>query len=439
MITRIELTNFMSHTSTVIEPSPGLTVFVGPNNCGKSAVFSAIECTLRCFRGDFMRRHNATSCSVAITMSDGTTLGFRRGKGPSALALNGESGISYDPDGCERLSTAAKLPTIDVGGATSTIDVHFGAQKQPLFLVDAPEGVVAKFFASSSDAGKLLEMKRRLTSRQQEDQRALKRIDAQIAAREKVLTALAPVPALEVAFEQVTNLRDALVAEERAISALVKRIEQLAAAHRAVLAAAAAHEALADLGVPPELHDDAAAGQMVERLGRTTKSQESLATQHRVALATLPPPSLADESPLATLVNGLDAAARTQHVALAEHRALAPLTPPQVLPETAPLEAALVKLAACQSALARGRAEISVLTELREVPAEVDALPLRKLGVELKSAATEVQVQEKERDTVAEAFKAAADAVNEAMMQLGTCPTCDRPFTSTDHLHGGAA
>ena len=36
MITRIELTNFMSHKHTVIEPAAGLTVLVGPNNIGKS-------------------------------------------------------------------------------------------------------------------------------------------------------------------------------------------------------------------------------------------------------------------------------------------------------------------------------------------------------------------------------------------------------------------
>ena len=43
MITRIELTNFMSHAHTVIEPAPGLTVLVGPNNCGKSAVVAALQ------------------------------------------------------------------------------------------------------------------------------------------------------------------------------------------------------------------------------------------------------------------------------------------------------------------------------------------------------------------------------------------------------------
>jgi hypothetical protein len=37
MITRIELTNFMSHVHTVIEPAAGLTVLLGPNNCGSES------------------------------------------------------------------------------------------------------------------------------------------------------------------------------------------------------------------------------------------------------------------------------------------------------------------------------------------------------------------------------------------------------------------
>ena len=42
MIRSIELHNFMSHERTIIEPADGLTVLVGPNNCGKSAVVSAL-------------------------------------------------------------------------------------------------------------------------------------------------------------------------------------------------------------------------------------------------------------------------------------------------------------------------------------------------------------------------------------------------------------
>ena len=41
MIRRIKLVNFMSHANTVIEPADGLTILVGQNNCGKSAIVAA--------------------------------------------------------------------------------------------------------------------------------------------------------------------------------------------------------------------------------------------------------------------------------------------------------------------------------------------------------------------------------------------------------------
>lgn len=56
VIRRIELRNFMSHARTVIEPADGLTVLVGPNNCGKSAVVAALQ--ILC--------HNETSTYVML-------------------------------------------------------------------------------------------------------------------------------------------------------------------------------------------------------------------------------------------------------------------------------------------------------------------------------------------------------------------------------------
>ena len=57
MITRIELTNFMSHSSTVIEPAPGLTVLTGPNNCGKSAVVAALQILCHNENSTYVLRH----------------------------------------------------------------------------------------------------------------------------------------------------------------------------------------------------------------------------------------------------------------------------------------------------------------------------------------------------------------------------------------------
>ena len=52
MIKRIALDNYMSHSHTVIGPADGLTILLGENNCGKSAVVSALQTLCTNGRGD---------------------------------------------------------------------------------------------------------------------------------------------------------------------------------------------------------------------------------------------------------------------------------------------------------------------------------------------------------------------------------------------------
>ena len=55
---------------------------------------------------------------------------------------------------CQALRLRAGDPDLDA------FDVHFGHQKQPIFLLNEPGSKPAQFFASSSDAGRLLEMQK---------------------------------------------------------------------------------------------------------------------------------------------------------------------------------------------------------------------------------------------------------------------------------------
>jgi exonuclease SbcC len=71
VIRRIELVNFMSHARTVIEPADGLTVLVGPNNCGKSAVVAALQILCHNDNSTYVTRHNERECTVTVETDDG--------------------------------------------------------------------------------------------------------------------------------------------------------------------------------------------------------------------------------------------------------------------------------------------------------------------------------------------------------------------------------
>ena len=77
LIRRIELRNYMSHARTVIDLAEGLTVLVGPNNCGKSAIVSALQTLCQNTTGDYMRRHGERECSVRVATDDGHVLEWR--------------------------------------------------------------------------------------------------------------------------------------------------------------------------------------------------------------------------------------------------------------------------------------------------------------------------------------------------------------------------
>src|SRR5277367_6492702 len=85
MITRIELTNFMSHEHTVIEPAAGLTVLMGPNNCGKSAIVAALQILASNENSTYVMRHGAKEVSVKVETDDGHIIEWRRKNSPSYL------------------------------------------------------------------------------------------------------------------------------------------------------------------------------------------------------------------------------------------------------------------------------------------------------------------------------------------------------------------
>src|SRR5688572_4875391 len=131
VLTRIELSNFMSHTATVIEPASGLTVLVGPNNCGKSAVVAALQLLCQNPEAKFAVRHGTKECLVKVQTDDGHTIVWRR-----------KTAASYDVDGQrydrlgrggvpDMLHQVLRLPLVgDEGGAD--FDIHFGEQKSPI-------------------------------------------------------------------------------------------------------------------------------------------------------------------------------------------------------------------------------------------------------------------------------------------------------------------
>ena len=160
MLRKIILENFMSHGRTEIDLAPGLTVLTGPNNCGKSAVVAALQTLATNGRTTHVTRHGQQVCRITVETDDDHTIVWERNKNTVKYNLDGEDihrvGTSI-PDSLHDLLRLDRVHA-DLGKTTHEYDIHFGQQKSPVFLLDETGSRAASFFASSSDAARLVEM-----------------------------------------------------------------------------------------------------------------------------------------------------------------------------------------------------------------------------------------------------------------------------------------
>lgn len=305
MIRTIRLTNYMSHADTALELADGLTVLVGPNNCGKSAVVSALEAVVRGQPGEFMLRHGAKSCEVTVETSDGHAVTWKRKRnGAPSYVVDGVDHVRVQRSVPEEVHAHLRMPEVETEDGKRSFEIHFGKQKEPIFLLGDSESAAATFFAASSDASRLIQMQhvhrertKERRRRHAEVKRALEQADreaASLASVGEVRGALAAAQAAEGALAQAQ-------ADAQRLAGLIGRVGTLA---RSIERARGRAQALAAVHPPPDLAPTSDLERSIARIVSTTK-RAATARAHAAALAALAaPPELTDAMPLtATLAS----------------------------------------------------------------------------------------------------------------------------------------
>jgi len=377
MITRIELTNFMSHKHTVIEPAAGLTVLVGPNNIGKSAVVAALQILCHNDASTHVIRHGERECLIHVETDDGHTIDWRRKSSPSYV-VNGQQfdrlGRSGVPD---ELHKALRLSKAD-GGADADFDIHFGTQKSPIFLLASTPANAAKFFASSSDAIRLVEIQKRHKDKHDDAKREKKSLEAESRQVNAELAELEPVVEVD---DRLTVL-EAIYGELLAASAWLEAAEQHAAALEANAVAVAEQSLLCDtfagLSAPPQLVLTEPLVQQIRALEVAARAQ-AVAEWRAAGLAQVPaPPEMQDADCLGTLIASLERLTADVQRGAAEQGALGALAGPPQLADTETLARSLERLVDARALLATAQAEQAALKALARPPEIVDVSQLVK-------------------------------------------------------------
>jgi exonuclease SbcC len=251
VIRRIKLTNYMSHEQTVIEPADGLTVLIGENNSGKSAIVSALQTLCHNASGNYMERHGTRECIVEIETDAGDRIQWRRIKGKVSYEINGKTQDRLKGSVPDDLHSLLRMPSVAAGN--ETFDIHFGEQKDPIFLLNRTSSSRAAFFASSSDAAKLIQMQSRHRDKVRERNSELRTLEKRELKLNQRREELQGVAALELQLESAEALYATIQTQHAQMLQLDLLLQQIDHAQSSTQQLAAKAALLAALQPPPEL------------------------------------------------------------------------------------------------------------------------------------------------------------------------------------------
>ncbi len=272
MIRKIILENFMSHAHTVIELAEGLTVLVGPNNCGKSAIVAAIEALCNNTAGAFMVRHSQNNCRVTIETEDRHTLVWQRDHNIVTYQIDGETFERLNRDVPVELHKKLRMPPVKADG--KEFDVHIGFQKAPIFLLNDPPSWAATFFASSSDAGKLMEMQQQHRRNTSEKNREQRKLTCELERDVILLTMLAPLDELEENVKWLENTYKELGDKQLREAALRKTYKAMFTATRQEASHKAQCDILTTLAKVPPFHETSHLKRLIGEITRFVERHE---------------------------------------------------------------------------------------------------------------------------------------------------------------------
>lgn len=423
MLKRITLHNFMSHSHTVIDLSSGLTVLTGPNNCGKSAFVSALQILAENSTGDYMVRHGAKECRIIVETDDGHTIEWKRKKKTVSYCIDGEEFHRLRNSVPEKLHQILKLSQVKAGDSDQ-FDVHFGEQKSPIFLLGEPGSRAARFFASSSDASKLIEMQKLHRNKVKSAQQEFQRQQAESKQIAMTLEILTPIPDLDLKLEQLGNTYEALLAEDQQLQQLERLIQNL---QQSAQHATRLEQNVVTLRLlPGELNQ--VPEKPLELLTQRLMLVEQQVRQTQFNVSTLSaldvPPELDDEIYLSALIESLEAQEKRYTLTSATGECLDQLNEPPQLQETGPLQKLIEKLQTAEERASLDRIESQVLEDCSPPPEMDDLQKIGQICVQWEEAQTQFnRIQKIYQECEAEYESVRAELVN-WVKENPTCPTC---------------
>ena len=446
MIKRIELVNFMSHEHTVIEPSDGLTVLIGPNNCGKSAIVNALQVLCNNSKSTYVLRHGAKECQVIVETDAGDSIRWSRKKsGSPKYEINGQTFDRLKGKVPDELHQILKMPTVDAD--KESYDVHFGEQRSPIFLLGDKEKAAAQFFASSSDASRMVEMQTLHKNKVRRSAIDLERLKKEKVVLQKEIDALSPVEKLREKADACQTAYDDLQTQMATQKKLLSAMEQLSDVGHKASFLTAVSAILAAVPKPLEIAPTAELKRLTQRLESAAVTKLRLGQSCDVLEPLAQPPQLGDTRALQTLVVRLEDSTKLRQRLERDAESLSALASPPVL---SPIKELSRQIDAMESAHQKGRAlaaQNDWLSKAQPPQAPVSTVAIRQTIAAVEDALTR---HEQVCQLLAQTERALTEAETEFenwIVEHPQCPTCGGALsidtlpcgTGGDGQHGATA
>ncbi len=358
----------MSHARTVIEPADGLTVLVGPNNCGKSAVVAALQILCHNDNSTYVTRHNERECSVIVETDDGHIVEWCRKNNSPRYTIDGQLFDRLERNAIPAsLHDVLRLPKV-VAEGNREFDIHFGEQKSPVFLLDKPGSHAAQFFASSSDAASLVEMQKRHQQKMGDARRERIQLEARAEKLAIDLAVLAATDQIGISVGQVESRHEELGQLASRIGQLAQDIQLLDQWSALVDHRQSEAMAFQALMLPPKFADTQPLEDAIGAISGTELDVE-LQTNRAVSLSALQMcPDTKDNRPLIELIRDLQSARLVALRLDGQCAATCELIPPPTIIEVATLQTTAAQIATLTHSVTASEQQLTILRPLATAP-----------------------------------------------------------------------
>ena len=431
----------MSHRHTVIEPAEGLTVLVGPNNCGKSAIVTALQILCHNDNSTYVLRHGAKECRIIAETTEGHRIEWiRKRNGSPSYKINGKEFDRLnkkDSGAWDELRKTLRLPRVEFDN--SKFDVHIGEQRNPVFLLGDKGKGAAQFFASSSDAIRIVEMQDLYKKQTAENKRERKRLAAQQTQVSQALECLESVPAVDEQLGKFEKQYTVLKADEAKIEQLDKVLAELTKRQTDAKRFAAIDEALQDLPQPPQLSNPIPLQKLVQQIKAQQASIRRSELLRKVFSALVKPPQFNDPARLQQLVQEIKTQQNSIRRAESLHAALKPLAKPPVLGDATALKSKVDSIRKHQNVVTRLAAVQTILSGLQQPPETKDesVSNFAKCVVDLRTELETCRELKQKLQKTQQQLGLVESEIEQWVADNPSCPTCGNEVNAEVMLGGG--